>query len=72
MSKVQVDLDSQGWRKSRHSMANGNCVEIQSVGDSVAVRDSQNKAGSVLAYSAQTWHAFTLAARHGRFDIPRQ
>jgi hypothetical protein len=53
-------------------MANGNCVEVHPVRGAVAVRDSKNPGGLMLAYSAESWHAFTLAARLGRFDVPQQ
>jgi Domain of unknown function (DUF397) len=72
MSPVEVDSESAGWRKARRSMANGNCVEIRPVRGAIAVRDSQNPGGPVLAYSAESWHAFTRATRLGHFDVPRQ
>ena len=72
MSVIKLNPDLTGWRKARRSMANGNCVEVQPVGGVIAVRDSQDAAGSVLAYSAASWRAFTLAARLGQFDVPRQ
>lgn len=56
------------WRKARRSMGNGNCVEITSIIDGVAVRDSKNPVGPVLCYSATSWLAFTREARLGRFD----
>jgi len=56
------------WRKARRSIANGNCVEVRPINGVVVVRDSKNPTGSMLAYSAQSWRAFTLAARQGRFD----
>jgi hypothetical protein len=48
-------------------MANGNCVEVRPVNGGVAVRDSKNPGGYVLAYSASSWRAFTLAAQQGRY-----
>jgi hypothetical protein len=53
-------------------MANGNCVEVRPVTGAIAVRDSKNPDGFVLSYNAKSWRAFTLAARLGQFDIPRQ
>jgi len=72
MSVNEAGADSPGWRKARRSMANGNCVEVRLVRDAVAVRDSQNPDGLVLAYSAETWRTFTRAARLGRFNVPVQ
>lgn len=59
---------SQGWRKSQHSMANGNCVEVRTADSAIAIRDSMNPNGDMLAYSAQSWRTFTAAARQGRYD----
>jgi hypothetical protein len=53
-------------------MANGNCVEVHPVTGAIAVRDSKNPGGLVLAYSAESWRAFTLAARLGHFDVRQQ
>jgi len=72
MSPIEVAPESAGWRKARRSMANGNCVEVRPVTGAIAVRDSQNPDGLALAYSAESWHAFTLAARLGQFDVPRR
>ena len=72
MSVNEVDADSSGWRKARRSMGNGNCVEVRPVRDAIAVRDSQDPDGLVLAYSSETWRTFTQVARLGRFDVPVQ
>jgi hypothetical protein len=53
-------------------MGNGNCVEVRPATGAIAVRDSQNPDGLVLAYSAESWRAFTLTARFGQFDVPQQ
>lgn len=68
MSLMKAESEPQGWRKAHRSMANGNCVEIRPASGAVAVRDSQNPGGYVLAYSTESWRAFTLEARLGRFD----
>jgi Domain of unknown function (DUF397) len=68
MSLLKAASESQGWRKAQRSMANGNCVEIAPASGAVAVRDSQNPGGYVLAYSTQSWRAFTQEAQQGRFD----
>jgi hypothetical protein len=72
MSLIEVTPESAGWRKARRSMANGNCVEVRPVTGAIAVRDSQAPRGLVLAYSAESWRAFTLAARLGQLDVPQQ
>ena len=68
MSLTMADSGSSGWRKTQRSMANGNCVEVRPVHGGIAVRDSKNPSGYVLAYSAPSWRAFTLAARQGHYD----
>jgi hypothetical protein len=44
------------WRKSSHSGSIGDCVEV---GGRVQVRDSQDRDGPVLAFSATAWEVFT-------------
>ena len=43
------------WKKSSHSMGNGDCVEACSSGDAILVRDSRNKSGPVLSVSTASW-----------------
>jgi Domain of unknown function (DUF397) len=72
MSLMKADSDTPGWRKSRRSMANGNCVEVRPANGGIAVRDSKNPSGYMLAYSAPSWRAFTLAAQQGHYDAHLQ
>jgi hypothetical protein len=46
------------WRRSSRSAAAGNCVEVAAAADSVVVRDSKDRAGSVLAFSVADWRGF--------------
>ncbi|MFD2768459.1 DUF397 domain-containing protein [Micromonospora eburnea] len=50
-----------GWRKSSHSGDAGACVEMASLPEAVAVRDSKDPAGPVLVFSPAAWAAFTTA-----------
>lgn len=50
---------AEDWRKSRQSKS-GNCVEVAS---GVAVRDTQDREGPVLKFSAAKWRAFTAALK---------
>lgn len=46
------------WRTSSRSSGNGNCVEVATGAASVAVRDSKDRGGPVLAFAGRAWHAF--------------
>ena len=62
-----VDLSSAVWRKSTRSGTNG-CVEVAFVQGQVAVRDSKDRSGPVLVFTAHEWEAFLSGARTGEFD----
>jgi Domain of unknown function (DUF397) len=47
-----------GWRKSRYSGSNGSCVETASSEGVVLVRDTTNRDGGTLAFTADAWRAF--------------
>jgi len=51
------------WRKSSYSGANGgSCVEVASA-DGVAIRDTTDRDGATLAFSARAWAAFVTRLR---------
>lgn len=51
------------WRKSTYSSGNGGeCVEVASDGV-VLVRDTTNREGGTLAFSAAAWKQFLAAIR---------
>ena len=51
------------WRKSSFSGANGgDCVEVAST-DDVAVRDTTDRDGVTLQFTAQAWQEFTHRLR---------
>jgi uncharacterized protein DUF397 len=57
------------WKKSSQSMGNGNCVEVQMLGDGGArVRDSKNPGSPVLTFTPAEWAAFIGGAKNGEFD----
>jgi Domain of unknown function (DUF397) len=51
------------WRKSTYSGANGgSCVEVAGAGN-VAVRDTTDRDGVTLQFTAQAWQEFTRRLR---------
>ncbi|WP_405090776.1 DUF397 domain-containing protein [Micromonospora sp. NBC_01392] len=55
-----MDLSNARWRKSSRSNGQGaNCVEVADARPGgVAVRDSKDPAGPVLAFAPDAWRAF--------------
>jgi len=65
-----MEAVGQVWRKSSHSGNGGvECVEVsvQRGAGVVAVRDSKDPQGGVLAISPDRWKAFTGAVRRGDY-----
>jgi len=57
------------WRKSSRSGTSGNCVEVADLDDGGrAVRDSKDRTGPVLRFTAAEWAAFTAGVRNREFD----
>ena len=51
------------WRKSSYSGDNGGaCVEVASA-DAVLVRDTTDRHGPMLVFTADVWQAFTATVR---------
>jgi hypothetical protein len=65
---VVVDLSRAVWVKSRYSANNG-CVEVAFVDGKVGVRDSKDREGPVLVFTANEWEAFIGGARDGEFEL---
>jgi hypothetical protein len=54
------------WRKSSYSGDNGgNCVEVGTAGLAVAVRDSKDPDGPLLAFAPDEWKAFAEQVKAG-------
>lgn len=51
-------MEGMNWRKSSYSGANGgNCIEVAAT-DHVIVRDTQDRTGPVLRFTAEAWRRF--------------
>ncbi|ONI90545.1 DUF397 domain-containing protein [Saccharothrix sp. ALI-22-I] len=64
-----ADLIDVTWRKSAHSDAIGNCVELAVLGGGdIAMRNSRFPGGPALVYTRAEIAAFVAGARDGEFD----
>jgi hypothetical protein len=68
-SETYTDLSRSVWRKSSFSNGTGgNCVEVADLADgSRAVRDSKDRTGPILIFTAAEWAAFTAGIHAGEF-----
>ena len=54
-----MEVTDMNWRKSRYSSNGGaNCVEVGTSPDRVAIRDTTDRDGGTLAFSAEEWQKF--------------
>lgn len=61
-SPIQDLIPSTAWRKSSYSGGDNECIEVAAVVSGVvAVRDSKDSAGPMLAFAPQAWRAFVGA-----------
>jgi Domain of unknown function (DUF397) len=51
------------WRKSSYSQNGGECVEVADASTAVLVRDTANRDGGTLTFSAEAWKTFTVTLR---------
>jgi hypothetical protein len=79
------ELSTAEWRKSSYSGANGSCVEVAPLPGAVAgsavtdatgeagarigVRDSKDRGGPALVFSARQWRSFAAGIKAGQFDL---
>ncbi|HEV2370954.1 MAG TPA: DUF397 domain-containing protein [Streptosporangiaceae bacterium] len=61
------ELSWAAWRKSSYSGATGSCVEVarQTWAAAVAVRDSKDPTGPVLAFGPEQWADFMARVKGG-------
>jgi hypothetical protein len=53
------------WRKASRSIGNGNCVEAGNGPSGVLVRDTTDRDGTVLAFTAEVWTEFAARITGG-------
>lgn len=57
------------WIKTRHSNAEGNCVEVAALtGGDIAMRNSRDPDGPALVYTPAEITAFLAGVKDGEFD----
>jgi hypothetical protein len=66
-----MDLSRADWHKASYSSTNGGaCVEVAgNLPGIVAVRDSKDPDGPVLAFSLAEWRAFAAGVKTGGYDL---
>lgn len=60
---VEVAHVPTDFRKSSYSGANGNCVEVADAPGFSAIRDTQNRDLSTLAFDSTEWRTFLHTAK---------
>lgn len=56
------------WRTSSYSGNGSSCVEVAPIDHKIAVRDSKDRSGPVLAFSPGSWDVFVAGIRAGEFE----
>jgi hypothetical protein len=63
-----AELDKLTWRTSGRCN-NGDCVEVAMLEEEVVVRDSKDRHGLVLRFTAAEWRAFLAGVHAGEFEF---
>jgi hypothetical protein len=61
-----MDVIGAVWRKSSYSGSNGGaCIEVATADLAVAIRDSKDPDGPLLAFARDEWNAFAEQVKAG-------
>jgi hypothetical protein len=52
------------WRVATYTGGNGNCVEVADAASVVLVRDTKDRDGGALSFTANAWRAFMANVKH--------
>ncbi|MGH3319145.1 MAG: DUF397 domain-containing protein [Streptosporangiaceae bacterium] len=64
-----MNLADAVWRKSVHSGATSDCVEVaDNLRDVCGVRDSKDRQGPALVFTRDEWSTFVTGVKNGSFD----
>jgi len=58
-----MEREERNWRKASYSNGQGDCVEVADAARAVLVRDTKDRDGATLAFSADAWHRFLAEQR---------
>ena len=68
-ARIQQSASSRTtWTKARGSSNNGGCVEVATIDDMVAVRDSKSPDGPALFFTRREIRYFLEGVKAGEFD----
>ncbi|QFG20984.1 DUF397 domain-containing protein [Actinomadura sp. WMMB 499] len=69
MYRSPASATSLTWRKSSHTQANGQCVELATTPGACLVRDSKDPDGPTLTVSPSAWSTLLTAIKTGTHNI---
>lgn len=69
MNRMSGPGDARWFSSSRTSSGSGNCVEAAYLPDLVAVRDSKDREGPMLAFPQTAWETFVDGIKRRHFDV---
>jgi hypothetical protein len=52
-------MNEQTWRTSSYTASQGNCVEVGDGDRAILVRDTKDRDGGTLTFTAAAWQTFT-------------